>query len=172
VADVITSNCVLNLLPQAQKPQVFFEIHRLLKPGGRLAISDILAHQALPEGIRNDAVLYVGCVSGASLVGEYEGWLKDAGFKDVLILDTRKDLNIYKEGILRGEVEAEPEGGGCCMPKTVVSAGCCSVTPTPKKSTLEYDLNEWVGKFYPVSNIKFRWLMGGQVLSIFMLLSR
>lgn len=79
-ADCIISNCVINLVPEADKPRVFKEMHRLLKPGGRIAVSDILAKQPLPEKLRNDIALYVGCIAGASQLSEYERYLSDAGF--------------------------------------------------------------------------------------------
>ena len=84
-ADCIISNCVINLLSPAQKPVCFKEIYRLLKPGGRVAISDILAKKPFPQRLRGDMELYVGCISGASLVGEYGGWLKEAGFEGISI---------------------------------------------------------------------------------------
>lgn len=78
--DCIISNCVVNLVPKEDKPAVFTEMARLLKAGGRVAISDILARKQLPQDILDDMALYVGCVSGASLVPEYEEWLTRAGF--------------------------------------------------------------------------------------------
>jgi arsenite methyltransferase len=80
-ANCIISNCVINLLQQDEKPVCFGEVYRLLKPGGRLAVSDILAKKAFTEELKRDMGLYVGCISGASLVSEYEGWLKEAGFE-------------------------------------------------------------------------------------------
>jgi arsenite methyltransferase len=79
--DCIISNCVVNLVPEAEKPLVFQEMFRLLKPGGRVAISDILATQELSEGIKNDLSLYVGCIAGASQVDDYERYLHEAGFQ-------------------------------------------------------------------------------------------
>jgi arsenite methyltransferase len=79
--DCIISNCVINLVPEPEKNLVFQEIFRLLKPGGRVAISDILAKQELPLEIRQDLSLYVGCIAGASQVGDYERYLKEAGFQ-------------------------------------------------------------------------------------------
>ena len=79
--DCIISNCVINLVPEAEKPLVFQEIFRLLKPGGRVAVSDILAKQELPLEIRQDLSLYVGCIAGTSQVGDYEKYLKEAGFQ-------------------------------------------------------------------------------------------
>jgi ubiquinone/menaquinone biosynthesis C-methylase UbiE len=80
-ADCIISNCVINLVPRADKPAVFREMHRLLKKGGRVAVSDILAKKALPEKLSADVAMYVGCIAGASQVEEYEAWLHEAGFQ-------------------------------------------------------------------------------------------
>jgi arsenite methyltransferase len=80
IADCIISNCVVNLVPHDDKQQVFNEMHRLLKPGGRVAISDILAKKPLSDDIRNNMALYVGCIAGASQVSEYEEYLRRAGF--------------------------------------------------------------------------------------------
>jgi ubiquinone/menaquinone biosynthesis C-methylase UbiE len=79
-ADCIVSNCVVNLVPEADKPAVFAEIARLLKPGGRVAISDILARKELPTGLRESVALYVGCVAGSSTKEDYTRYLKETGF--------------------------------------------------------------------------------------------
>jgi ubiquinone/menaquinone biosynthesis C-methylase UbiE len=79
-ADCIISNCVINLVPHADKPAVFREMYRLLKPGGRVAVSDILAKMPLPERLVRDVAMYVGCIAGASQLKEYEGWLEEVGF--------------------------------------------------------------------------------------------
>lgn len=79
--DCIISNCVINLVPSNDKASVFQEIARLLRPGGRVAISDILAKKELPQIILDDMALYVGCIAGASQVVEYEEYLQRAGFK-------------------------------------------------------------------------------------------
>jgi SAM-dependent methyltransferase/N-acetylglutamate synthase-like GNAT family acetyltransferase len=81
--DVILSNCVINLSPD--KAAVFREAFRVLRPGGRLAISDIVALGPLPEEIRRDLSLYTGCVAGAATVPEVEGQLREAGFVDVRV---------------------------------------------------------------------------------------
>src|SRR4051812_13660482 len=81
IADCIISNCVVNLVPDTDKPMVFREIFRLLKPGGRVAISDIVAKGELPVHIKRDKALYVGCIAGASNVKDYERYLKEAGFE-------------------------------------------------------------------------------------------
>jgi arsenite methyltransferase len=82
-ADVILSNCVINLSPD--KPAVFREAHRVLRPGGRLAISDMVATAPLPEALRDDPQAYTGCVGGAATIAELDTMLRDAGFVDVVI---------------------------------------------------------------------------------------
>ena len=81
--DVIISNCVINLSPD--KAQVFRDAYRALKPGGRLAISDVVATVELPETMRNDAALIAGCMGNASLIEELESFMLGAGFTDVRI---------------------------------------------------------------------------------------
>ncbi len=83
VADVIISNCVINLSPD--KPRVFAESFRALKPGGRLAISDVVAFAKLPEEIRRDMALFTGCMAGASLITEVEEMLRTAGFQQIRV---------------------------------------------------------------------------------------
>lgn len=81
LADCVISNCVINLVPEDEKQLVFHEMFRLLKPGGRIAVSDILARKPLPDEIRSNMSLYIGCVAGASLVTDYERYLTNAGFQ-------------------------------------------------------------------------------------------
>ena len=83
--DVIISNCVINLSPD--KSRVFTEAFRVLKPGGRLMVSDIVLLQELPDAIKNSVQAYIGCLSGAVMKAEYLRLIKKAGFKDVSILD-------------------------------------------------------------------------------------
>ena len=83
--DAVISNCVINLAPD--KRRVFIEAYRVLKPGGRLMISDIVLLDELPEEIRNSIEAYVGCVSGAVLKDEYLKAIEEAGFQDVKIMD-------------------------------------------------------------------------------------
>ena len=82
-ADVVISNCVVNLSPD--KPRVFREAFRALKPGGRLAISDIVAKRPLPSAIAGDVSLHCGCVGGAVTSPEIRSWLESAGFEDVRV---------------------------------------------------------------------------------------
>jgi len=83
--DVIISNCVINLAPD--KSRVFKEAFRVLKPGGRLMISDIVLLKELPESIRESIEAYIGCVAGAMIRDEYLKTIKNAGFKDVRVLE-------------------------------------------------------------------------------------
>ena len=91
-ANVIISNCVINLSPD--KPQVFREAYRVLKPGGRLAISDVVATVELPPAMRNDPALVAGCMGNASLIHALEDMIAAAGFEQVLIQpkDESKDF--------------------------------------------------------------------------------
>ncbi len=82
--DVVISNCVINLSPD--KPQVFREVYRVLKPGGRMIVSDIVLNRPLPESAHNDADLYAACIAGAMLRDEYLQAIRDAGFDKMEIL--------------------------------------------------------------------------------------
>lgn len=82
-ADVILSNCVINLVPDKQ--QVFREAFRVLKPGGRLAISDVVNTAKLSDDLKNDTALICGCVSGAAPAEQIEAWLRAAGFQQIQI---------------------------------------------------------------------------------------
>jgi arsenite methyltransferase len=150
-ADVVISNCVINLVPDVEKHLVFKEMHRLLKPGGRVAVSDILTKKPLPKYMKQNVALYVGCVSGASSKEEYERWLKEAGFQDVAIVDAGSDLNVYTSG----DVDT-----ACCAgsgeEREVVGSKAVSCCGGPKEKDggvaadmnvlSNLDLNEWAGK--------------------------
>jgi len=82
--DVIISNCVINLSPD--KEAVFKEAHRVLKPGGRLMVSDLVLTKELPAVIKNSVEAYVGCLAGAALKDDYLRWIEKAGFKDVRVV--------------------------------------------------------------------------------------
>ena len=79
-ADCIISNCVINLVPHSRKHLVFKDMFRLLKVGGRIAVSDLLALRELPDAIRSNIAAYVGCIAGAAQVSQYKQWLHEAGF--------------------------------------------------------------------------------------------
>ena len=83
IVDVIISNCVINLSPE--KESVFSEAFRVLKPGGRLAISDIVATAELPDEIRKDLACHTACIAGASLIQELESILQKNGFENIHI---------------------------------------------------------------------------------------
>ncbi|KAK5653296.1 hypothetical protein OQA88_8987 [Cercophora sp. LCS_1] len=169
IADCIISNCVINLVPAAEKHLVFKEMHRLLKPGGRVAVSDILAKKELPAKLRDDMAMYVGCIAGTSLVVEYEKWLQEAGFDDVLITDTKSDLNVYLDTLDDGTNKTSCCGDkakGCTPADTSKETVCCDTKPdccapagagcsvvsgtgvdTPSKTLGTTDLNEFVGSY-------------------------
>ncbi len=81
--DLIISNCVINLVPNKQ--QVFHEMMRVLKPGGRFMVSDIVLTKPLPTVLAEDLLAYVGCVSGAILISDYEQQIKTAGFDAIVV---------------------------------------------------------------------------------------
>jgi SAM-dependent methyltransferase len=117
--DVIISNCVINLAPD--KPAVFREIVRLLKPGGRLAVSDIALKKPLPPEIAQDVAAYVGCIAGATLIDDYRRQLTEAGFAHVQVVDSGADLNAY------AKVENQ---SGCCSPPMSSSSTGLPIAPT------------------------------------------
>jgi arsenite methyltransferase len=132
--DCVISNCVLNLAPD--KPAVFREIARVLKPGGRVAVSDIALKHELPEAIARSIAAYVGCIAGAIKIEDYKNGLLAAGFEHVEIVDSGADLNAY------AKVENQ---AGCCSPAMdatnpaqEVEQGCCG--PAPIESSLHDDL--------------------------------
>ena len=121
--DCVISNCVINLAPD--KPAVFREIARVLKPGGRLAVSDIALKKTLPPEVGNDIMAYIGCIAGAILIKQYHDQLTEAGFAHVEIIDTGKDLNAYAE--IEGQSSCCSSAKSSALP--VVSTSCCSSTP-------------------------------------------
>jgi len=93
-ANVVVSNCVLNLVPD--KKQALKETFRILKNGGHFSVSDIVTYDVIPEGLRDEAALYAGCVSGALTKDEYMKVIHDAGFVNVTIQKERK-INLPDE---------------------------------------------------------------------------
>jgi arsenite methyltransferase len=128
--DCLISNCVINLAPD--KPAVFREMFRVLKPGGRVAVSDIALKRPLPPEVGQDMLAYVGCIAGAVLIEDYQRMLKEAGFSAVQIMDTKKNLNAY----------AQASASGCCG-----TSSCCSAE-APLHDRLaqllaRYDVNDY-----------------------------
>jgi SAM-dependent methyltransferase len=130
-ADVILSNCVINLVPD--KAQVFREAFRILKPGGRLAISDVVNTKPLAPDLAADQALICGCVVGAAPVLEVEAWLLAAGFRDVRVIvkpESRELIATWAPGrgiedyvasaIIEASKPIADEGASCCAPR------CCA----------------------------------------------
>ena len=92
--DVIISNCVINLSPE--KGKVFREAYRILKKGGRLAVSDVVATAPLPDEVKKDLALYAGCVSGALQIDELESLLQEAGFTNIRIKPHDKSQELIR----------------------------------------------------------------------------
>jgi SAM-dependent methyltransferase len=93
-ADVVVSNCVINLVPD--KAQVYREAFRVLKPGGRIAISDVVNIAPLPTELAADKALLCGCVTGAAAVGQIEDWLASAGFSDIRVAAKPESRELVK----------------------------------------------------------------------------
>ena len=104
--DVVISNCVINLSPD--KPQVFREAFRALRPGGRLAVSDIVTRGKLPLEIQQDMASWAACVAGAWVDKDYVAAIEAAGFVDVRIGEKTLDDAVVEEG---GEERTRPRGG-------------------------------------------------------------
>jgi arsenite methyltransferase len=144
--DCVISNCVLNLAPD--KPAVFREIARVLKPGGRVAASDIALKHELPEAVARSMAAYVGCIAGAIKIDEYRDGLLAAGFEHVNIVDSVADLNAY------AKVENQ---AGCCSPAMdestpdatapfrVIAGSCC--TPASSEPSLHEDLTALLSQY-------------------------
>ena len=97
--DVIVSNCVLNLVRESDRRQLFSEMHRILRRGGRAVISDIVCDETVPEGLRNDPKLWSGCMSGAFREDEFLKAFEEAGFYGMEVVDNQKEPWAIVEGI-------------------------------------------------------------------------
>jgi SAM-dependent methyltransferase len=133
--DVVISNCVINL--SADKPRVFAEAFRVLKLGGRLAISDVVAVAEPPEALRRDIALYTGCIAGAALAADVEGMLRGAGFVDVRVRPREGDREVIAgwapgtnaaDYVVSADIEAVKPGPerapGICGARSAPPAGC------------------------------------------------
>ena len=139
--DCVISNCVVNLAPD--KPAVFREIARVLKPGGRVALSAIALKHELPEAVAQSMAAYVGCIAGAILIDDYRAGLLATGFQHVEIVDSGADLNAY------AKVENQ---AGCCSPSMeasgpfqVIEAACC--TPAASEPSLHDELTTLLSQY-------------------------
>ena len=120
--DVIISNCVINLCPD--KRPVYREAFRVLKPGGRVVVSDVVAREELSDEVKKDLALYSGCLAGATLLADLKKILDDAGFVDVSIrpkgnsdevITSWESKRGFEEKVFAAEVTArKPDGKGCC----------------------------------------------------------
>jgi arsenite methyltransferase len=140
VADVVVSNCVLNLVPD--KARAFAETFRILKPRGHFSVSDIVLKGELPEGLRTSAEMYAGCVSGAIQKADYLQVIKDAGFTGIKVQKERKitipdeilsvylnnqeqeeyssgELGVYSITVYAEKPDGESGKEACCGPE------CC-----------------------------------------------
>jgi len=128
--DAVLSNCVINLSPDKEK--VFSEAYRILKPGGRVMISDIVLTRELPEAVAGSLAAYAGCVAGAIRKEEYLRLMEEAGFRDVRVMqESRSDI---AEGEAAGSVmsmttfgvKPSSKGSGeCCAPQSGNASPCC-----------------------------------------------
>jgi len=103
--DVVMSNCVINLSPD--KPAVFREVFRVLRPGGRVAVSDVVATDALSDEERRNMALYTGCVAGAASVAEIQGMLRGAGFVDVQVNVVEASREVINDWVAGDSVGAK-----------------------------------------------------------------
>ena len=131
-ADIIISNCVINLSPH--KAQVFRDAFRVLKPGGRLAISDVVATAEMPDEMKNDPKLHAGCMAGASLIDELELMMKAAGFTQIRIVpkdESREFIRDWAPGrgvedyVVSACIEAVKPATSCCCESADAAADAC-----------------------------------------------
>ncbi len=130
--DVIISNCVINLSPD--KPAVFREAFRVLKPGGRLAVSDILLTAPLPEAVADNLAAYVGCLAGASLVEDYLDAIRDAGFDEPAIeMRAATEVLASDDPVVRAATDALASCGGEGRSLEDVASSIVSATVVARK---------------------------------------
>ena len=101
--DVVISNCVLNLVPN--KSKAFLETHKVLKPGGHFCVSDVVIKGELPEAIKKDAEMYVGCISGAISLEAYSRIINETGFKDITV--HKEEKTMLPKALLQKYLSAE-----------------------------------------------------------------
>ena len=121
--DVVISNCVINL--SVDKPAVLTEIARVLKPGGRIGISDIVAEDDLTPEERAQRGSYVGCIAGALSKEEYEGGLEAAGFEQISVAFTHEVAERMHGAIVKAVKTDDPQAKGLPVIGPAAKAGCC-----------------------------------------------
>jgi arsenite methyltransferase len=121
--DVVISNCVINL--STDKPAVLAEIGRVLKPGGRIGISDVVAEDTLSPDERAERGSYVGCIAGALSKSEYEVGLEAAGFEQISVEFTHQVADGMHGAIVKAVMTKTPERKGLPIIEPTASAGCC-----------------------------------------------
>ena len=121
--DVVISNCVINL--SVDKPAVLTEIARVLKPGGRIGISDVVAEDRLTPEERAERGSYVGCIAGALSKGEYEAGLEAAGFEQLSVEFTHRVADGMHGAVVKAVKTRAPEAKGLPVIHAAARAGCC-----------------------------------------------
>jgi arsenite methyltransferase len=121
--DVVISNCVINL--SADKPAVLTEIARVLRPGGRIGITDVVAEDRLTAEERLERGDFAGCIAGAMSIGEYEVGLEAAGFEDVTVTFTHEITDGIHGAIVKARTSTDPAAKGLPVVQPAASAGCC-----------------------------------------------
>jgi SAM-dependent methyltransferase len=121
--DVVISNCVINL--SADKPAVLTEIARVLRPGGRIGITDVVAEDRLGPEERLERGDFAGCIAGALSIGEYQAGLEAAGFEDVSVTFTHEVTDGIHGAIVKARTPLDPAAKGLPVVQPATSAGCC-----------------------------------------------
>lgn len=121
--DVVISNCVINL--SVDKAAVLAEIGRVLKPGGRIGISDVVAEDHLSADARAERGSYVGCIAGALSKAEYESGLRAAGFEEITVEFTHEVADGMHGAIVKAVKTVDPKAKGLPVIQPAAKAGCC-----------------------------------------------
>jgi SAM-dependent methyltransferase len=133
--DWIISNCVINLAPD--KPKVFREAYRVMKPGGRVSVSDIILSDDLPDAVANSVEALVGCIAGAVKEEDYLAAMRDAGFVDVRVEERRAygraEIGTFLDGCCSGGGERTALGGSVAEMKDRLADRVWSARITARK---------------------------------------